>query len=106
MSIITSKQEFEDFKFGFYSEEDPITGKPIAREHFSNEFRCVETGSARQALFQMAALDWIYKESDTQDKIDISLKYQVLCDETAMVGVIKEMDKATGELKLYEIKQA
>ena len=33
-----------------------------------------------------------------------SLKYQVLCDETAIVGVMKQTDKSTGELQTSTIK--
>ena len=34
--------------------------------------------------------------------MEISLKYQVLCKQTAMIGVVKQKEKATGELKEYE----
>ena len=33
---------------------------------------------------------------------DVSIKYQVLVEETAMIGVIEQTDEATGELKIYE----
>ena len=33
---------------------------------------------------------------------EISVRYQVLCDATAMVGVIEEMDPAKGKLKVHE----
>ena len=51
----------------------------------------------------MAALNRIYEEFLTETKIALSLKYQVLCDETALVGVIKELDSATGQIKQYEM---
>ena len=65
----------------------------------SNEFRCVEAGSASISLFKMAALDRIYNNPKSENKDvreHISIKYQVLCDDTALVGVIKEMDPASG----------
>lgn len=39
-----------------------------------------------------------------EDRITTSLKYQVICDDTALVGVIKQTDKATGELKEVNVK--
>ena len=51
----------------------------------------------------MAALNRIYEEFLTETKIALSVKYQVLCDETALVGVIKELDSATGQIKQYEM---
>ena len=35
---------------------------------------------------------------------ELSLQYQVLCDHTAIVGVMKQTNKATGELQESEIK--
>lgn len=55
-------------------------------------------GEAAEALFKMAVLDQIRSEPSTDAKKQLSLKHQVLCDETAMVGVIKMKDKASGEL--------
>lgn len=34
----------------------------------------------------------------------MSLKYQVLCDQTAIVGVMKQENKSTGEVKQVDIK--
>ena len=34
--------------------------------------------------------------------MELSLRYQVLCKQTAMIGVVKQKEKATGELKEYE----
>ena len=69
----------------------------------ASEFRAVEAGSASISLFKMAAQDRINKQQTANLKEAISVKYQVLCDETALVGVIKETDPATGMLKLYEV---
>ena len=65
----------------------------------------MEAGAASEALFKMAALDRInHDESLTKpQKVELSVKYQVLCDETAMVGVLKRLDKATGQLMLFEM---
>jgi len=37
-------------------------------------------------------------------KIAASIKYQTLCDETALIGVIKQTEKATGEVKEFDVK--
>ena len=37
--------------------------------------------------------------SERREKIAKSIKYQVLCDDTAFVGVLKQVDKTTGVLK-------
>ena len=36
--------------------------------------------------------------ADKREKIAKSIQYQVLCDLTAFVGVLKQADQATGEL--------
>ena len=94
-----SKQEFETFMFKFASKEDPITKQPINLECTANEFRKVGEGAASKALFKMAAHDLILKGKDV---IPNSLKYQVLCEETAMIGIVKQKEKTTGEVKEYE----
>lgn len=33
----------------------------------------------------------------------MALKYQILCEHTAMVAVVKQKEKSTGELKEYKI---
>ena len=47
----------------------------------------------------MAAHDLILKGISP---IQNSLKYQVLCEDTAMIGVVKQKEKATSEVKEYE----
>jgi len=55
------------------------------------------TGEAANGLFKQAALDKIHaSEYDEAAQIATSIKYQILCDHTAMVGVIKQVDAATG----------
>lgn len=46
----------------------------------------------------------IEKSSDEKSKVDASIKYQVVCDETALVGVVKQKEKSTGELKVVEVE--
>ena len=64
------------------------------------------TGEAAQTLHKMAVFNELESSrlESNQDKIDLSIKYQVLCDLTAIVGVQKQAHKATGELVESEIK--
>jgi hypothetical protein len=61
-------------------------------------------GSAGEALFKMAVFNKIETEPDISVKKELSLKHQVLCDETAIIGVMKQTNKTTGELKETSIK--
>ena len=55
----------------------------------------------------MAAHSEIIELRSEKDKVKaieaVSIKYQLLVDETAMVGVIEQNDPVTGELKKYEL---
>ena len=46
----------------------------------------------------------IEKSQDEKSKVDASIKYQVVCDQTALVGVVKQKEKSTGELKVVEVE--
>ena len=63
-----------------------------------------------EALYKMAAHSEITQLRSEKDKVKdieaVSIKYQVLVDETAMVGVIEQSDPVTGELKKYELDAA
>lgn len=54
-------------------------------------------------LFQIAASEKL-KDLSGKENIQCSIKYQVLSDLTAMVGVVKQKKKATGELESSKIK--
>ena len=56
-------------------------------------------GEKAEALFKMAVYNEIKKQEIEETKISMSVKNQVLCDETAMIGVIKQTVKATGEIQ-------
>ena len=68
-------------------------------EFSANEFRQAEGENASQALFKIAAQEQI---NNCNQQVAQSLKYQVLCDQTAMIGVVKQKEKATGEIKQFE----
>ena len=72
----------------------------------------MKEGEPSKALFKIAALDAINKCTDTAEMYQtkqqieqISVDYQVLCDETAMVAVIRDLNPVTGELKTHEMTQ-
>ena len=96
-----SKADFQNVSFGFFSEQDPTTGQKIEFVFDVNAFVKVEDTSASQALFKMAAHD-VLSKCEASYKVQNSIKYQVLCDETAMVGIMKTKDLVTGELKQIE----
>ena len=56
-------------------------------------------GESAFGLFKQAAYEMINREVSAEAKASLSQKYQVLCDETALVGVIKQTDKVSGEVK-------
>ena len=52
----------------------------------------------------MAAWRMIEKEKTSEKRKELSLEYQVLSEETAIVGVLKQENKATGELQSSTIE--
>ena len=56
-------------------------------------------GEEAANLFKLAASKEIEKAKDVQQQRNLSTKYQVLCDETAIVGVKKQLKKASGEME-------
>ena len=55
------------------------------------------------ALFKLAASRTLLeKETNPGSIIELSVKYQIPCELTAIVGQLKVQDKATGELKEAE----
>ena len=91
-SKIISRAEFEALQLKFTSLKDPSTGKPIEQQFSSAHFDMVNEGFG---LFKLAARELIAK-LPADKKVAASIKYQVLCDETAFVGVVKQKDKASG----------
>lgn len=96
---IISRQKFEELKLTFTCSKDPITLQPINMSFESSHFDRVEEGFG---LFTLAAREQMSKESS--QALELSLKYQVLCDQTAFVGVVKQKDKATGEMIDFNIE--
>jgi len=50
-------------------------------------------------LIKMAAFAEIERQATKEDKIFLSIKYQILCDDTAIIGVLNQLNRNTGEMK-------
>lgn len=85
--ILAPTDKLPELCFKFTSEEDPCTKSPISLEFGFQDFKEV-TGEAAEDLFKFAALR---KIEESSEKAKLSVKYQVLVKETAMVGVIKSI---------------
>ena len=75
--------EFKNLKVEFRAELDPLTNKPIALTYSSSSFE-----ESELPLFQMAAHEKLESLSG-KENVKLSVKYQVLSEETAMIGVVK-----------------
>eukprot|EP00347_Sterkiella_histriomuscorum_P014103 403362158 len=104
--LIMKKSVFENFKIAYSVQNDPIKNCSLFQEYNYEEFKMLEEG---ETLFKLAAKMMI-KELEDNDAKNIgpeikaeeqklSIKYQVMCEETAFIGVVKQEDKHSGELK-------
>ena len=92
-----TKQQFQDLKISFNCRNDPTTQQPINLQFTADEF--VETRAEDAVgLFKLCAM----KMGLTTQS---SIKYQVLCDTTAMIGVVKQKGKNVGELEQIDTVQ-
>ena len=69
------------------------------------DFKQIE-GPVGEALFKKGVHDWLEgnKIASKNQRVEASVKYQVLCDDTAIIGVCKQENKATGEVQESTIK--
>ena len=75
--------------FTFSCERDPSIGMPFELQFDSSRFVNV-TAISTLGLFKFAALQMINEFEDSKMKEILSIKYQALCNETAMIGIIKQ----------------
>ena len=63
-------------------------------------------GPSAEALFKTTVYNELEKFAVNKkvEKIQMSVKYQVLVEETAIIGVLKQADKVTGELTESKIE--
>ena len=84
---LMTAEEFESVAFAFSTSASD--GKESLDWRFEKQdFKLVE-GDQADALFKMAVYREIQKEDSGEKRKNMSVKHQVLCDETAMIGVIK-----------------
>lgn len=89
-TVIIPKNVLESLQFKFSSEMDPVTKAPIELAFDLNNFSALDNDEdTQQALFKYAALNLINSAENAEFRASLSVKYQTLCDETALVGVIK-----------------
>jgi hypothetical protein len=77
-----------------------VTNAPIDVKFTEAHFDKVQEGFG---LFKIAARDKLSKLAGSQ-KVQYSKKYQVLCDETAFVGVVKQKNKASGKMMEFAVE--
>jgi len=82
--FVLKKVDLEKFKlhFGYKLEQ---SGEIVKYEFSKNDFLELPEGDS---LLKMCAFASMQEES--KDKVPMSVKYQVLCNETAMVAEIKQ----------------
>lgn len=108
-----SEKEFKDVECQFTSQFDPKTKKSLnlvfKKDLFTDVTADGEEQSTDAALFKLAAkhkLDLLkdkFPGDQTDQVVNISTKYQVLCPKTAFIGVIKLKNKPTEEAKKIEM---
>ncbi|CDW82806.1 UNKNOWN [Stylonychia lemnae] len=105
--LIMKRDQFEEFKASFTSDNDPIKNEPIQHIMSRENFCILPPG---EEIFKLAAKSAMQNIRDSQDNrqdipelLLLSLKYQVLAQETAFIGIMKQLEKHSGELKQVKI---
>ena len=99
--IIDSKlfEEAKNKDIQYYiSYIDPLKNKKTTINFTKNDIKDIKDGSTLPKIaahYQIKTIEEHNKKSATE----ISIKYQVLCKSTAIVGVIKQADKSALEIK-------
>ena len=95
-----SKDQLEKATISFQSSANPLTGEKLEASASMADFIKVEDPKFASALFKQAAYDKIQESKSKQKQIELSQKYQVLCEHTSLIGVIKQKKKPTGEVQV------
>ena len=95
-SKLMNNSVFEELKFTFQANPSEF-GEALNLNFQKSDFVEVK-GNAADNLVKMAANKEILDCGDMNVAKELSLKYQVLCDQTAIFGVMKQTDKVTGDL--------
>eukprot|EP00353_Schmidingerella_taraikaensis_P002284 CAMPEP_0185598134 /NCGR_PEP_ID=MMETSP0434-20130131/81812_1 /TAXON_ID=626734 ORGANISM="Favella taraikaensis, Strain Fe Narragansett Bay" /NCGR_SAMPLE_ID=MMETSP0434 /ASSEMBLY_ACC=CAM_ASM_000379 /LENGTH=122 /DNA_ID=CAMNT_0028227053 /DNA_START=1166 /DNA_END=1534 /DNA_ORIENTATION=- len=83
--------------FKFKAMEVGDKNRDLLIEAEGRDFRLLE-GESAAAIYRYVVARRIEEEQDRSVAQALSLKHQVVCPETALVGVMKIPDKITGEL--------
>lgn len=101
--VITNDQ-FEKLQMRFNSEHDPITKAQVDVSFTKDDFEEMPAGDV---LFKQAILQKVRNsQSNVINKNELTqsaIKYQVLCEFTSMVAVVKQKEKTTGETKEFKV---
>ena len=97
LTSLMDQATFDRLTFNLTAKKDE-QAQPMNLNFTKDDFKEV-SGQSGEALFKKAVYEDIEKSVSAQYKINLSTKYQVLCEETAIIGVLKEENKATGELQ-------
>ena len=94
---LMSSSEFERLQFNFKAQEGE-SGEELRLQFAKEDFEQLE-GSSAESLIKTAVHSELEKMSDKEARVAMSVQYQVLCDETAIVGVQKQLNETTGEME-------
>ena len=99
-TAIIEKKESLQSVCAFQSAKDPVTGAPINLSFDCSEFSRAKDEEEALFLFKFCAQEEMNKPGiSLEDKVRLSLQYQVLCNETAMVGSVKQKVANSNQLK-------
>lgn len=99
--VLVDRKDFEKgkIKFAFYCRNNPISGRPINQVFAKRTFKEVPSKSG---FFKIAVHKLIKQEKDKKTREKLSVKYQVLAPETAMVGVLKRINQPIEIIKIWQ----
>ena len=109
---IMDELQFNKLSCIFKCDYDPKAKSSMTKKFFEKDFKQVFGGNETDALehqnelFKLAAKSEIDALSSNTEKVSLSTKYQVLCDATSFIGVIKQKNKNDNEIEKIEVKTA
>ena len=84
---IVDKDDLKNFSFVFKCKHDPIKNEGFELKYYPGDFQKLPADSG---LFKLACHHLIKKENSSDKRKDLSLAYQVLAQETALIGIMKQ----------------
>jgi hypothetical protein len=99
---IVNKADVGKMGLTYTCDEDPFTKKRVSLKFKVDTAKQIQNGNL---LFKLAAKAHIKDLTDDKAKLKISLDYQVLSTVTALLGVVKQDQKLTGEVKNIEFNK-